>query len=82
MPDRTLTDADAEAIATHMADKLIERMSDRHTVELITEVWGGHVDRSLGRALRRIGGWVLLMLLALGAAKFDLLDKLAGSIKP
>lgn len=82
MPDRTLTDADAEAIAEHMTDKLIERLSDRATVEQITEAWGGYVDRSLGRGLRRIGSWVLLTLLLVGALKFDLLSRLAGSLKP
>lgn len=81
-PQRLLTDADAEAIANHMTDKLVERLSDRATVEQITDAWGGYVDRSLGRGLRRIGGWVVLSLIAIGAVKLDLLSRLAGSIKP
>lgn len=79
---RHLTDADAEAIASHMTDKLVERLSDRATVEQITNAWGGYVDRSLGRGLRRIGGWVVLTLLAIGALKLDLLARMASSLKP
>lgn len=76
MPVRTLTDADAEAVADHMTNKLIDRLSDDKTVERIATAWGGYIDRSLGKGLRRLGLYVLLALLLLGAVKFDLLSKL------
>jgi len=76
MPDRTLTDADAEAVADHMTNKLIARLSDAKTVEQISEAWGGHIDRALGKGLRRVGLYVFIALFSLGAVKFDLLAKL------
>jgi hypothetical protein len=76
MPERTLTDADAEAVADHMTDKLIARLSDAKTVEQISEAWGSHIDRALGKGLRRIGLYVVIGLLSIGAVKLDLVSKL------
>lgn len=75
---RNLTDADVDA----MADALVQRLADRRTVEALTDAWGQQVDRALGRGLRRIGAWVLMLLLGVAALKFDLLAKLVAGIKP
>lgn len=78
MPDRTLTDGDAEAIANHMTDKLIARMSDPSTVEQISDAWGGHIDRALGKGLRRLGLYVVIAVLSIAAVKLELLGRLFG----
>lgn len=76
MTERTLTDADAEAVADHMTTKLIDRLSDAKTVERISDAWGGHIDRALGKGLRRLGLYVVIAVLSLGAVKFELVSKL------
>lgn len=76
MANRTLTDDDAEAVADHMTDKLIKRLSDAETVQLIGDAWGNHIDRALGKGLRRLGLYLLITILLLGAMKFELLSKL------
>jgi len=73
MPDRTITEADAEAIAEHMTAKLIERLSDKETVEQITDAWSGYVDRHIGRGLRRLGLYVVVAAIGVAALKLDVL---------
>lgn len=81
-PNRALTDDDAEAIADRMSDKLIARLSDPKTVDEISTAWGAHIDRILGRGLRRLGAWVLMVLIGIAALKFDLLAKAFIALKP
>lgn len=81
-PTRAITDDDAQAIADHMTDKLIDRLSDPKTVDQISGAWGDHIDRVLGRGLRRLGAWVLMVLIGIAALKFDLLAKFAATLKP
>lgn len=50
---RRITDADADIIATHMADKLVERLSDDETVAKLATVWSAQLDRHIGRTVRR-----------------------------
>jgi hypothetical protein len=77
MPDeyipnhRVLNDDDVDAIV----DRFVARLSDRRTVEMITDAWSGAIDRAIGRGIRRLGFAVLFALLLFGAVKFDLLGK-------
>lgn len=81
-PPRAITDDDAEAIADRMTERFIARLSDPKTVEDISTAWGAHIDRILGRGLRRLGAWVLMVLIGIAALKFDLLAKFASTLKP
>lgn len=51
--DRRITDKDAEIIATHMVDKLVERITDERTVQIISDVWAKQLDQHIGRTVRR-----------------------------
>lgn len=62
-------------MAQHITDKLIERATDPKVVQQITDAWGGYIDRALGRGLRRVGLYVVVGLLGVGAVKLDLLAK-------
>lgn len=73
MPERTITEGDAEAIAEHMTTKLIDRLADEKTVDRIMAAWSGHIDRCIGRGLRRMGLYVLIFAMGLGAIKLDLI---------
>tara|TARA_R110000868_G_scaffold320830_2_gene581802 strand:- start:263 stop:532 length:270 start_codon:yes stop_codon:yes gene_type:complete len=52
-PNHRITQADAELIAGHMVDKLVERLSDEDTVQAIAAVWGKQLDQHIGRTVRR-----------------------------
>lgn len=73
--DRRVTDRDAEAIADHMVNKLVARLSDDATVAHLTSVWAGHLDRSIGKTVRR-GAWVVL-----GAIGFVMMVKLEALVQ-
>ncbi len=67
-----LTDEDVDRIV----DRFVCRISDKRTVEQITDAWSGVVDRALGRGLRRLAMWVLMAVLLWGGIKFELIRQL------
>lgn len=79
---RSLNDADAQLIAEHLAEQLaaqlVTRLGDERTAERLVNVWGGYVDRQLGRGLRRLAMYAVMVLLGLGALKFDWFSRLLG----
>ncbi len=68
----------ADLIASKVAERLIETLTDQRTVDRVTEAWSGTLDKMLGRGLRRLAGTVLVAALLWGAVKFELLGKLLG----
>jgi len=76
-PPRALTPADVEAVA----DAFVRRLSDRRTVEQITDAWSGVFDRAIGKGVRRLAYAVLFAVLIFGAVKFDVLGLGAAAIK-
>lgn len=62
--ERKMSDVDAELIASHMVDKLVERLSDERTVSALMGVWTKQFDQRIGRTFRR-GLWVLLTAVAI-----------------
>jgi hypothetical protein len=73
---RTLTDADTQRIAEQLAAQLVTRLGDERTAERLVDVWGGYVDRQLGKGLRRFAMYAVMALLGLGAIKFDWFSRL------
>lgn len=67
LTERRISDADAETIADHMADKLVQRLSDKETVSALMGVWSDQFDQRIGRSFRR-GFWVLLSGIAFAIA--------------
>ena len=74
-----LTDEDAEKIAHHVVDRLVDRMSDDATVEKIVGVWGKSFDLILGRGMRKLIWLAALGLIALATFK---IDAIIGAFKP
>ena len=62
--ERKMSDVDAELIASHMVDKLIERLSDERTVNALMGVWTKQFDQHIGRTFRR-GLWILVTATAI-----------------
>lgn len=72
----------AERVAQKMMARLLDAVQSDDVAERVISTWGGNMDRIIGRALRRLGFYVLIGLIALGAAKLGLLDKVATLLKP
>lgn len=69
-----------DRIATYTAHKVVDAMlnaaTDEENVERIMAVWGGAIDKQIGRGLRRLLLYVGIALLLIAGAKFSLLEKL------
>lgn len=72
----------AERVAQKMMARLLDAVQSDDVAERVISTWGGNMDRIIGRALRRLGFYVLIGLIALGAVKLDLLGKLGSLLKP
>lgn len=70
-PVYVISEADAERIAQHMADKLIVRLTDQAVVERIAAAWSSELDRHIGRTLRRAVWLVLIGLAGFVAMRSD-----------
>lgn len=66
-PSYVISDADAELIAQHMADKLVSRLTDEETVRKIATVWSAQVDQHIGKSVRRVL-WLVICAVALFVA--------------
>jgi len=71
----------AELIAQTVMARILAAVQDQKVADAVIETWGGRIDRVIGRALRRLGFYVLIALIGIGAAKFSLLDMLGDFIK-
>ena len=69
-----------DRLATYTAHKVVDAMltaaTDEENVERIMAVWGGQIDKTLGRGLRRLLLYVGIGLVAIAAAKFGFWEKL------
>ena len=76
-----LTAAEADMIAQRVVDRLVDAMTDRHTVDRVTDAWAGSLDKMIGRGIRRLFGAVVLGLILFASVKFELLGKVLGIVK-
>lgn len=72
----------AELIAQAVIARLLDAVKSEDVASHMIGTWGGQLDRIIGRALRRLGFYVLIGLIALGSAKLGLFDKLGNLLKP
>lgn len=72
----------ADHVASAVVARLLDVMQDKDTAARIMDVWGGEVDRTIGRGLRRALWYLLLALAGIASAKLGLWDKLIGFLKP
>lgn len=68
----------AEYVAQTVIARLLDAVQDPDTVNRIMGVWGGEIDRTIGRGLRRLGFYVLIGLVGIASVKLGLLDKLGA----
>ena len=75
MSDRNLTDADVEALQKAFQKAFIATLTDPDTSEQIMAVWEGWMDKKIGKGIRNIAFTIIMLRLVMGAAKFNILDK-------
>lgn len=76
--DRQLVESIAQAVMARILDAVKSEDVASHVIG----TWGGQLDRIIGRALRRLGFYVVVGLVALGSAKLGLWDKISNLLKP
>ena len=74
-----------KALADHVAkvvlDRLISAIESDELSDRIISTWGGNFDRIIGRALRRLGLYVVLGLIVIGTTKLELWGKFWAFLK-
>lgn len=71
MSTQGLSEEDITRLADRFVDRLLDRVKDQQTVEEVTNVWGAHFDKHLGRTVRRGFYLVLIALFAFVGLKLD-----------
>lgn len=72
----------AEAIAQAVMARILDAAKSEDVASHVLGNWGGQLDRIIGRALRRLGFYVLIGLIALGSVKFGFWTKVTELLKP
>jgi len=71
----------AEYVAQHVVANILDAVQDKETASRIMDVWGGEIDRTIGRGMRRAMWYLFIALVGIAAMKFGLLEKvLAGML--
>lgn len=73
-------------LAEHTADIVVERifkaLQSDEIAGKVMETWGGKVDQVIGRGLRRLGLYLIMLIIGVGAMKFGLWEKFFSLMKP
>ena len=72
----------AEAVAQAVMARVLAAVQSDEVAEQVMGTWGGNLDRIIGRALRRLGFYVVIGLIAIGSVKLGLADKIMSFLKP
>lgn len=71
----------AEHIAQTVVARLMDAVQSEETADRVLSVWGGKLDRTIGRGLRRLGFYVLVIVIGIASIKIGLWEKVAGFFK-
>jgi hypothetical protein len=74
--EREMADYIAEKSAVIVIDRLRGVLLDEKFADNFFDIWGGKIDRTIGRGLRRLGFYVLVIMVGLAAVKFGFTEKL------
>lgn len=72
----------AELVAQTVVARILSAVEDKATAARVMDVWGGEVDRTIGRGLRRAAWYFFVALILLGSVKLGLVDKFLALLKP
>lgn len=71
----------AEAQAEYMVARMISAAQNREVVGAIADTWAEHFYRIVGKAVMRMGLYLLILLIAIGSYKFGLLDAFLDKVR-
>lgn len=77
-PGLVLTDRErefAEAIAKEVMGQVLKALKSEGIVESVLTNWTGSVDKMVGRAFRRLAGFLLTGLVLIGSYKLGLIER-------
>lgn len=74
--------ARAEYVAQHVVARVLDMVQDPEVAERVISVWGGEIDKTIGRGLRRALFYLFLALMGIAAMKFGLPEKLLKAMGP
>ena len=80
--DKRIADHIAELTAQLVLDRLLTAVQSDDIASRVIDTWGGKIDRTIGRGLRRLGFYVLIGLIGIGAFKLGLTEKFLNFLKP
>ena len=72
----------AEHIANTVMARILDAVQSEELADRVIDTWGAKIDRTIGRGLRRLGFYVLIGLVGIGALKFGLTEKLWSLLRP
>ncbi len=72
----------ARLVASEVVARVLAAAQDKETAQRVMDVWGGEVDRTIGRGLRRAAWYFFVALILLGSVKLGLVDKFFTLLKP
>ena len=72
----------ARLVASEVVARVLAAAQDKETAQRVMDVWGGEVDRTIGRGLRRAAWYFFVALILLGSVKLGLVDKFLTLLKP
>jgi hypothetical protein len=70
-----------EHTAAAVVNQMMAKLADKETAARVMDVWGGEIDRTIGRGLRRALWYLFLLLAGIAALKFGLVEKLLAIFK-
>lgn len=73
---------EADYIARSVVDAIIRAAQDKETASSVISIWGGEIDKSIGRGIRR-AIWYAMVVIAGGVSiKIGLFERIASWFKP
>lgn len=68
----------AEYVAQAVMARVLAAIQSDEVADKVISVWGAKIDQTIGRGLRRLGFYVLMMLLGIASLKLGILEKLGN----
>lgn len=72
----------ADHIAAAVVARILDAVQNEEVAEKVMTVWGGKVDQTIGRGLRRLGFYVVVLAVGIAALRLNVLDRIWEFFKP
>lgn len=82
--EKQLIEMTSARTAVIVVDKILAATLNEDFVDKIFDIWGGKIDKTIGRGLRRLGFYMVIAVIGIAAVKFGLTEKILSflGLKP